>query len=247
MRDVPLGGLETNPPVERFPALEALENILHGFVLRVPGLDVHADREIALQRLDGYHEIARRSFGARQVRLAEQIHGNSVAVVTVDSAAKSKQVDALITRDPEVLLGITVADYCAVFLVDPEQLAIGLVHSGKKGTELNIVDAAVQKMATEFGTEPADLVAQLSPCIRPPDYEVDFAADIVRNLKRSGVSRVFDSQENTAADLERYYSYRKEKGRTGRMLALLAVKGNVSADRRVGVSTSVLSSPAPRG
>jgi copper oxidase (laccase) domain-containing protein len=169
------------------------------------------------------------------LRLAEQVHGNSVAVVTVDSAAKSKQVDALITRDPEVLLGITVADCCAVFLVDPEQCAIGLVHSGKKGTELNIVDAAVQKMATEFGTEPADLVAQLSPCIRPPDYEVDFAADIVRNLKRSGVSSVFDSQENTAADLERYYSYRKEKGRTGRMLALLALKGNVSA--------SALSSP----
>src|SRR5277367_4904488 len=124
MRDVTLGGLETDPPVERFPALEALENILHGFVLRVPGLDVHADREIALQRLDAYHEIARRSFGSRQVRLAEQIHGNSVAVVTVDSAAKSKQVDALITRDPEVLLGITVADCCAVFLVDPEQRAI---------------------------------------------------------------------------------------------------------------------------
>jgi polyphenol oxidase len=226
----------TNPPVERFPALEVLEDVLHGFVLRVPGLDVRADREIALRRLDAFHEIARRSFGTRQVRLAQQVHGNSVAVVTVDSAVKSAHADALITRDPEVLLGIHVADCCAVFLVDSQQGAIGLVHSGRKGTELNIVGAAVQKMRMEFGTDPACLVAQLSPCIRPPHYEVDFAAEIVQSLKRSGVRRVFDSGENTAADLERYYSYRMEKGRTGRMLALLARKGSVPASGRIGLS-----------
>jgi copper oxidase (laccase) domain-containing protein len=212
-----------NPPVERFPALDALEDVLHGFVLRVPGLDVRADREIALRRLDVFHEIARQSFGTRELRLAEQVHGNSVTHVTVDSARKSAQVDALITRDPGVLLGIHVADCCAVFLVDPLRCAIGLVHSGKKGTELNIVAAAVQKMAMDFGTKPADLVAQLSPCIRPPHYDINFAADIVQNLKRSGVNRVFDSGENTGADLERYYSYRVEKGQTGRMLALLAI------------------------
>jgi polyphenol oxidase len=227
----------TNPPVERFPALDALEDVLHGFVLRVPGLDVSAGREIALRRLDVFHEVARRTFGERQVRLAEQVHGNSVGVVTVDSAGKTAQVDALITRDPEVLLGIHVADCCAVFLVDPQLSAIGLVHSGKKGTELNVVAAAVQKMATEFGTDPADLVAQLSPCIRPPHYEVDFAADIVQNLKRAGVKRVFDSGENTGADLERFYSYRMEKGQTGRMLALLAVRGNASAGGRADVGS----------
>jgi polyphenol oxidase len=222
----------TNPPVERFPALDALEDVLHAFVLRVPGLDVRTNRQIALKRLDAFHEIARRSFGTRQFCLAEQIHGNSVAVVTVDSAAKSAHVDALITCDPEVLLGIYVADCCAVFLVDPRQNVIGLVHSGKKGTELNIVGAAVEKLVTEFGTDPADLVAQLSPCIRPPHYEVDFATDIVQNLRRSGVSRIFDTGANTAADLERFYSYRMEKGQTGRMLALLALNGSVSVCRR---------------
>jgi copper oxidase (laccase) domain-containing protein len=79
-------------------------------------------------------------------------------------------------------------------------------------------------MGTEFGTDPADLVAQLSPCIRPPQYEVDFAAEIVQSLRRSGVTQVFDSGENTAENPEKYYSYRMEKGRTGRMLALLALK-----------------------
>ena len=215
--------IDLDPPVERFPALDALEDVQHGFVLRVPGLDVRANREMALKRLEEYHQLARRSFGTRQFCLAEQVHGNAVAAVTADSAPKSPRVDALITRDPQVLLGIYVADCCAVFLVDSRRSAIGLVHSGKKGTELNIVGAVIQKMAMEYGTEPADLVAQLSPCIRPPFYEVDFAENIVQSLKRSGVRQVFDSGENTAADLERYYSYRMEKGRTGRMLALLGI------------------------
>jgi copper oxidase (laccase) domain-containing protein len=225
--------IDLDPLVERFPALDELEDVQHGFVLRVPGLDVGANREIALQRLEEYHLLARRSFGTRHFCLAEQVHGNSVAAVTADSAPKSPRVDALITRDPQVLLGIYVADCCAVFLVDSQRSAIGLVHSGKKGTELNIVGAVIQRMAMEYGTVPADLVAQLSPCIRPPFYEVDFAANIVQSLKRSGVRQVFDSGENTAADLERYYSYRMEKGRTGRMLALLGIGQDLSSVGRL--------------
>jgi polyphenol oxidase len=211
-------------PVERFPALDALGTVQHGFVLRVSGLDVRTDREIALQRLESFHTTVRRSFGVRELRLAEQVHGNLVAAVTTDSPAKSAQADALVTRDPAVLLGIHVADCCAVFLVDRKRNAIGLAHSGKKGTELNVVGAAVQKMTAEFGTDPADIVAQLSPCIRPPEYEVDFASGIVRELEGAGLNWVFDCGENTATDLERFYSYRIEKGRTGRMLALLALK-----------------------
>ncbi len=67
-------------------------------------------------------------------------------------------------------------------------------------------------------------MAQLGPCIRPPWYETDFAAEIVRQLRAAGVGRVEDGGTCTAADPERYYSYRREKGQTGRMLALLALR-----------------------
>ena len=73
----------TNPPVERFPALDALEDVLHGFVFRVPGVDVHADRE---SRCEGWTPFTKWRDGALdhdKLRLAEQIHGNAVAVVTV--------------------------------------------------------------------------------------------------------------------------------------------------------------------
>jgi polyphenol oxidase len=206
-----------------FPALSALPGIRHGFTLRVPGLDVRTDRESALARLEDYHSEARAEFGPRRFYTAEQIHGGRVAVVGRDSAPEAQGVDGLITQDPGGLLGIYVADCCAIFLVDTQRPAIGLVHSGRKGTELNIAGAAVRQLSEQFGTDPADLVVQLSPCIRPPYYDVDFAAEIQRQLRAAGVKQVFDTGENTGADLDRFYSYRVEKGRTGRMLALLTL------------------------
>jgi len=78
-------------------------------------------------------------------------------------------------------------------------------------------------MRQEFEIESGDLIVQLSPCIRPPHYEIDFAADIVRQCRDAGIEEISDSGVCTGCDLEHYYSYRGEKGRTGRMLALLAL------------------------
>ena len=132
--------------------------------------------------------------------------------------------DGLITNQIGISLGIYVADCCAIFLVDPVRHCLGLVHSGRKGTEQAIVERAIGTMHEQFGSVPRDLVVQLSPCIRPPHYEVDFAAEIIRQVRGSGVEQVHDSGRCTACDLSRYYSYRAEKARTGRMLALLALR-----------------------
>jgi copper oxidase (laccase) domain-containing protein len=78
-------------------------------------------------------------------------------------------------------------------------------------------------MQEKFGSTPSDLVVQISPCIRPPHYEVDFASEIVRQARSCGVEQIADTGRCTACDLQSYYSYRVEKGRTGRMLALLAL------------------------
>jgi polyphenol oxidase len=211
-------------PVQRFPALSETGVVEHGFILRIPGLDVNTDRETALQRLEHYHRDQLASIGPRSHRLAEQIHGIGVATIDTGSAARTKEVDGLVTIDPNVVLGIHVADCCAVFLLDPIRRVIGLVHSGKKGTEGNIVGAAIRKLRNEFHSESKDLIAVLSPCIRPPYYEVDFAQSIVAQIAAENVGKIYDDKENTGSDLERFYSYRMEKGRTGRMLAYLALR-----------------------
>jgi len=222
------------PPVETFEVLERLPGIRHAFLCRVPGLDVRTDREEALLRLAEHHAAARRELGfpAEPFGTARQVHGNGVAVLREPVTREVAETDGLVTNVAGLCLGVYVADCCAIYLADPVKRAIGLLHSGKKGTELGIAGRAVETMAREYGSEPGDLVAQLSPCIRPPQYEVDFAAEIARQLRSAGVGEVSDCGANTAADLERYYSYRMEKGRTGRLLALLMIEPGAGPEPR---------------
>jgi polyphenol oxidase len=215
-------------PIEQFPLLAGLPGFTHGFVNRVPGIDAKFDKQEALQRLDALHRAVRAESGLSAVPFitAEQVHGSAVWVVdqppTKDECFAS--CDGLITNQSNVCLGIYVADCAAVYLVDPVHRCIGLVHSGKKGTELGIAGRAIDLMAERFGSAPEELIVQLSPCIRPPHYEVDFAAEIVRVCRERGVKNINDNGVCTACDLERYYSYRAEKGKTGRMLAFLAMQ-----------------------
>jgi copper oxidase (laccase) domain-containing protein len=76
-------------------------------------------------------------------------------------------------------------------------------------------------MRRAYGTRPGNVVGVLGPCIRPPDYEIDFAATIGHQAAELGLGEWVDCGENTARDPARFYSYRREKGRTGRMLALI--------------------------
>lgn len=156
-----------------------------------------------------------------QLATAEQIHGNTVALAT--KPQKYAQADALITSTRGLVLGIYVADCTAVFFADQRGRAIGLAHSGRAGTALNITAKTLTMLREEFDVPPEDVVVHLSPCIRPPLYEIDFAADIVRQARAAGVTDIRDDGICTGSNLDAYYSYRVEKGRTGRMLAVLSL------------------------
>jgi copper oxidase (laccase) domain-containing protein len=221
--------VSTEPfPLQHFPALDATGICLSAFVRRIPGIDVRQDKTEALKRLDATHRQIRNSLGVGDWPLltAEQVHGNDVVIVeeTKTNDEQFPGCDGLITNQRGLLLGIHVADCCAVYMVDPATPVIALVHSGRKGTELNIAGRTLDKMSERFGTKPGNVIVQLSPCIRPPHYEVDFAAEVSAQCRAKGVRSVHDEGENTACDLEQFYSYRMEKGRTGRMLALLGLR-----------------------
>lgn len=217
---------------EAFPFLDGLNRIpgvRASWVERISGLPIEGDRDEAMRALRAYHEAAVARFAPEATWWrAEQVHGNKVAVVpgaaTViapDGLPVVPGVDGLVTAEPGVVLAIYVADCGPIWLADRRSGAVGLLHSGKKGTESGILQAGVERMKQSFGTDPADLVAVLGPCIRPPDYEVDFAADIGRQAKRAGLGNFIDCALNTASDSARFYSYRKELGKTGRMMALI--------------------------
>lgn len=218
------------PDLETFPALRAIPGLVHGFVLRHPRIDVKVDRETALDRLRAHHQATARDrldVAFNDLRFGEQVHGDAVAVCDAADGPKLwPGTDGLVTGTPGEFLGIYVADCCAVYVVDPVRRACGLVHSGKKGSELRITARAIELMAGKYGSLPADLIVQLSPCIRPPAYEIDFAAQIHAACADAGVpaANIHDGGVCTSRDLEKYYSYRAESGKTGRMLAILGWK-----------------------
>jgi len=211
----------------RFASLGAISGVHHAFTQRVPGVEVSHEKGATLHRLDSAHRQIRAKIGLGEMAFftAEQVHGTAIGIVDdkITPDLCFAKCDGIITNRRGVCLGIYVADCCAVFIVDPVRSAVGLVHSGRKGTELGIASSAIELMSQRFKSDPRDLIVQLSPCIRPPHYEVDFAAEIVWQCRAAGVESVHDCGKCTACDLQSYYSYRVEKGRTGRMLALLAL------------------------
>jgi copper oxidase (laccase) domain-containing protein len=206
-----------------FEPLPAVPGIRAAFIPRLPGIDVDADRAAALERLAPAHDdfLRARGFDPARLATAEQVHGAVVAVASVPGPHAG--ADALVTAAPGLALGIYVADCAAVFMADRRGRAVGLAHSGRAGTAANITGATIDAMSRRFGVDPADLVVHLSPCIRPPLYENDFAADIVAQARAAGAGEVIDDGVCTGREVARYYSYRVEHGRTGRMLAVLSL------------------------
>ena len=223
--------MPTTPPwgelMESFPAL-ALPGVGHGFVKRIPEVAGDLDKAAALSALWPWHQgaVAALGFDPAQAFHAEQIHGSAVAAVTGDSPRWIAGADGLMTNQPGLMLGIHVADCAPVYLVDRRRRAIALLHSGRKGSEAGITRRALRQMAECYGSAAADVVVQLGPCIRPPLFEVDLAALIRRDALEAGVppEQIHDCGSCTGAGVAQYYSYRLERGRTGRLLALLGLR-----------------------
>jgi copper oxidase (laccase) domain-containing protein len=187
---------------ETFPAL-CLPGLRHGFTTRSTG---------DLAQLEDEMRASYAALGLPMERAA------------VSSPGRVPGVDALSTAATALPLLVRVADCGPVYFYDPVRRVIALAHSGRRGTEGNIVGETIAHLGAVYGTKPSDLIVELGPCIRPPHYEVDFAAEIGRQAARAGVARYHDGGTCTASNLGRYYSYRAEKAKTGRMWAILMLE-----------------------
>ena len=104
---------------------------------------------------------------------AHLVHGNNVAVVTHKNYGEyMHHVDGLITNETGCGLTMNYADCTPIFLYDPINHAIGVGHAGWQGTVKNVPGSMVRAMQNAFGSNPADLVAGIGPCIGVDQYEV---------------------------------------------------------------------------
>ncbi|GAG31851.1 unnamed protein product, partial [marine sediment metagenome] len=111
---------------------------------------------------------------------AQQIHKDKISLVRKEDKGKSAfkyskgipQTDALITDIPGIPLLMCYADCVPIFILDPVKKAIALIHSGRKGTELELTLKTLFKMKKIFETNPRSCLAAIFPCIDSCCYNI---------------------------------------------------------------------------
>ena len=170
----------------REPALAA------GFLGRDGGVSTGAFASMNLSELVGddpahVAENWRRVHASLAPKLSfarlRQVHGNEVVVVTRTNSDARPHADAMVTREPGIVLGIFTADCVPVLLSAARERVCGAMHAGWRGVIAGIAEAGVRAM-NSLGAAPGSIRAALGPSIGPCCFEVDreladrFAAEI---------------------------------------------------------------------
>ena len=235
-----------------FTHLIAAESTRHGGVSEAPftslnlGINTNDDSENTIEN----RRIFFGELGIAEIQLASsyQVHRDKVQIVT--EAGRTEGFDALVTNQPNVFVGVTVADCTPILIYDAKNQAVGAIHAGWRGTVAQIVSKTLKTMQQEYGTQSADCYVYVGTCIDECSFEVgeevaeQFDAEFKRfdaqlgkyliDLKQANAaqltafgiptSQIEISPYSTVTHNETYFSYRLEKGQTGRMLAVIGIK-----------------------
>lgn len=182
-----------------YPLLEETETVVHGFTTRLGGVSKgvcssmnlsfsRGDEEVAVY--ENYRRIADAvGFPYESIVCSDQTHTTNVRKVGKDDRGKGllfsrnyHDVDGLITNEPEVTLATFYADCVPLYLVDPVKKAIGLSHSGWRGTVGKIGKVTVEAMGREFGSRPEDILTAIGPSICQECYEV--SEDVAEEFRK---------------------------------------------------------------
>ena len=172
-----------------FPRLEETGVAVHGFSTRHGGISrgIYQSMNLSFTRGDeeayvreNYARLARAvGFSCENIVCSDQTHTTNIRTVTEKDRGKGfikpkdyKDVDGLVTNVPGLVLTTFYADCVPLFLVDPIRRAIGLSHSGWRGTVGKIGKRTVEVMKEQYGTKPEDLIAAIGPSICQDCYEV---------------------------------------------------------------------------
>ena len=194
-------------PYFSFRNLDRIPWIRNAFSTRLGGVSegIYGSMNLNFTRGDDEEKVRRnyelfgKATGLRpeNMVMAKQTHTTNVLRVNESHMGMGivrernfDDIDGLITDCPGVVLVTAYADCVPLYFVDTVHKAIGLSHSGWRGTVNNMAGVTVNKMEKEFGTDPADLVAFVGPSICVNCYEV--GADVADEFAKAYKSEVFD-------------------------------------------------------
>jgi YfiH family protein len=155
-------------------------NKMQGRVLNLGLTDWDSRENVIANRVKFFRAI---DADKMRVVAVKQIHSDIVHCVNAagpDHGSQASAADALITREPGVLLVVQTADCVPILLADTKTRAVAAVHSGWRGTLRRIVEKTLGRMQIEFGTRPEDVVAAIGPAIGRCCYEV--GSDVAREF-----------------------------------------------------------------
>jgi len=238
-------------PLEKF----GLKNVTAAFSARLDGnmslsygdtRDSLRNRKVFLEKI---------GVDYRSLVCAKQAHGKNIEYITeekkgsgaLDYESSISDTDGFITDKKNIPIAILTADCLSVFVYDPAEPAIAILHAGWRGTEKNIAAEGVRSMRERFGSSPEELLVGFGPSIGSCCFEVerDFKSnfpfglvnrdgrifmDIAlinrEQLKAGGVKEenIFDPELCTLSQNKDFFSFRKETESAGRMISVIMLK-----------------------
>lgn len=195
-------------PYLTFPMLEKNGIVVHGFSTRLGGvsrehlfsMNLGFDRGDEEENVrENFRRIAASiGFSTEELVLSQQMHTTNVQMVTESDRGRGitkplgwTDIDGLITNVPGIVLATFCADCVPLFFVDPVKRAVGLSHSGWRGTVGKIGKITVDAMVREYGSSPEDILAAVGPSICQECYEV--SEDVILEFRKSYEERFWDS------------------------------------------------------
>lgn len=186
-------------------------------------------------------------FGVDKLAIAGQVHGTAIHEVTEPGLYRG--YDGLITKKSGLLLCLTAADCASVLVADAANGILGACHAGWRGAVGKIVVDTIAGMVS-LGARPATMIAYVSPCISLQHFEVgpevaalfdhafvhqlpekekphiDLKAVIKAQLLESHLeeAHIEVAPHCTYGENDRFFSYRAEKGNTGRLMGFIGLK-----------------------
>lgn len=196
--------------------------------------------------LNKSHFLKTLGINENQIAYAKQIHDDAIAIVEWPIFIEG--FDALITAKKNVFILVSIADCTPVLIYDSHNNAVAAIHAGWRGTVKKIVSKTLQAMNKQFGTIGKNCFAYIGTCIS--EYSFEVGAEVAQqfneqfviennnklfvNLKSANqhqllqfgipAQQIETSQNCTVINNDSYFSFRYEKGKTGRMFALIGVK-----------------------
>lgn len=234
-----------------FPNIVAAQSTRHGGVSLPPfdslNLGLYTEDNFNHVRENRIRFFEDLGFTEGQVVGSFQIHEDRI--LTAHEPKQYQDYDAVISTEKNLLITVTIADCVPILIYDSKNKAIAAIHAGWRGTDAEIIRKTLAKMNYKYGTLGQDCFAYIGTCIDECSFEVgkvvaqkfedkfkrwdDEKQKYFVDLKKANEAQLLDfgipisqieiSPFSTVLNNEDYFSYRKEDGKTGRMLAVIGM------------------------